>query len=191
MEKMAESENKRTVCPVEKAGGLDNKMRKWLQNPEKILKPYIKPGMTAIDLGCGPGFFTIEIARLTEKTGKVIAVDLQEGMLEIVRRKIAGTEFEQRIELHKCEADRIGLEVQADFVLAFYMVHEVPDKENLFRELGAILKPDGILYIIEPNFHVSKKSFEAMLEKLDATGFEITEKPKSFFNRAVIVKKRG
>lgn len=188
---MTESENKKTVCPVEKAGGLDNKMRKWLQNPGKILKPYIKPGMTAIDLGCGPGFFTIEMARLAEKTGKVIAVDLQEGMLEIVRRKIAGTEFEQRIELHKCEADRIGLDVQADFVLAFYMVHEVPDKENLFRELGAILKPDGILYIIEPNFHVSKKSFEAMLEKLDATGFEITEKRKSFFNRAVIVRKRG
>jgi len=34
---------------------LDNKLRKWFQNPQKILSPYIKAGMKALDVGCGPG----------------------------------------------------------------------------------------------------------------------------------------
>lgn len=81
---MTKTENPR-VCPVEKAGGLDNSIRRFLQNPEKILKPHINPGMTVLDMGCGPGFFTIEIAKLLNGSGKVIAADLQAGMLEIVR----------------------------------------------------------------------------------------------------------
>ncbi|KAB3547857.1 MAG: SAM-dependent methyltransferase, partial [ANME-2 cluster archaeon] len=47
------------VCPVESAGGLDNRVRRLLQNPQKILGNYVKEGMTALDLGCGPGFFSV------------------------------------------------------------------------------------------------------------------------------------
>jgi hypothetical protein len=42
---------KTRVCPVERAGSLDNGIRKWLQNPRKILGPYIEEGMTVLDLG--------------------------------------------------------------------------------------------------------------------------------------------
>ena len=51
--------NKR-VCPVEIAGGLDNRFRRLLQNPQKILVNYVQEGMTALDLGCGSGFFSVE-----------------------------------------------------------------------------------------------------------------------------------
>lgn len=51
------NEVKNRVCPVELAGSLDNKIRKWFQNPQKILAPYIKEGMKVLDIGCGPGFF--------------------------------------------------------------------------------------------------------------------------------------
>ncbi len=50
------------VCPVALSGSLDNSIRRWLQNPKKILSPYIKEGMTVLDVGCGPGFFSIEMA---------------------------------------------------------------------------------------------------------------------------------
>jgi len=50
-------ERNRRICPMELAGGLDNSVRRLLKNPQKILKPYIKEGMTVLDLGCGPGFF--------------------------------------------------------------------------------------------------------------------------------------
>lgn len=86
--------DKNRVCPVELSGGLDNRFRRWLHNPKKILGPYCKPGMTAMDLGCGPGFFTIEMARLVGTSGHVSACDLQDGMLEKLGAKIKGTHLE-------------------------------------------------------------------------------------------------
>jgi ubiquinone/menaquinone biosynthesis C-methylase UbiE len=184
---MSENTN---VCPVEKAGGLDNSFRRWIQNPEKIVKPYIKPGMVVLDLGCGPGFFTIEMAKLLNGQGKVIAADLQEGMLEIVRQKIRKTELEQTIELHKCQDQSVGVTEKVDFILAFYVVHEIPDQDKLFRELKSILKPEGKIFIVEPNFHVPKKSFDRMLERAKNWGFEIAKQPKSFLSRAVVLMQK-
>ena len=120
------------ICPSELSGGLDNQPRRLTQNPRKILKPYISEGMKVLDLGCGPGFFSIEIAKMVNESGKVIAADLQEGMLKRVTRKIKGTELEQRVMLHKCQDGTIGITEKVDFIFAFYMVHEVPDQDRLF-----------------------------------------------------------
>jgi ubiquinone/menaquinone biosynthesis C-methylase UbiE len=174
------------VCPSGFAGSLDNSLRRWLQNPQKILAPYISEGMTVLDLGCGPGVFTLEIARLVRESGKVIAADLQDGMLEIVAGKIRGTELEKRIELHKCEKNSIGLTEKVDFILAFWMVHEVPDHAGLFQDLKSILKPGGKLFIIEPKMHVTRTEFEKMSGVILQTGFKIIERPKVFFSRAML-----
>lgn len=183
---MSIEKNKR-ICPVERAGGLDNFVRRLLQNPQKILSPYISKGMTVLDLGCGPGFFSIAIAKMLSDSGKVIAADLQQGMLDKVIKKIKGTGLEHRIVIHKCEDNKIGVTENVDFVLAFYMIHEVPNQDNLFGELKSILKPDGKIYIIEPKFHVSKASFEDMINKTKSIGFEVIDRPKVFFSRTVLI----
>jgi ubiquinone/menaquinone biosynthesis C-methylase UbiE len=175
------------VCPSRHAGSLDNSFRRWLQNPQKILKPYIKEGMTVIDLGCGPGVFTVEIANLVHESGKVIAADLQDGMLEIVAGKLKGTELEKRVTLHKCQEKSIGLIEKADFILAFWMVHEVPDHERLFEEFKVILKPGGKVFIIEPKMHVTRAAFGKMTAGLINAGFEIIERPRVFFSRAILL----
>jgi len=180
--------NKR-ICPVERAGILDNRIRRWLQDPQKILKSYIKEGMTVLDAGCGPGFFTIDIAQMVGKSGLVIASDLQEGMLQKLRDKIRGTEFEKRITLHKCQEDKIGVSENVDFVLSFYLVHEVPDREKFFEEIISILKPNGQVLIVEPLFHVSRAAFEETIKKAQAAGFTPIERPKVFLSRAMIMKK--
>jgi ubiquinone/menaquinone biosynthesis C-methylase UbiE len=178
------------VCPVELAGGLDNSIRRSLQNPQKILKPYIKEEMTVLDFGCGPGFFTIEIAKMLGGGGKVIAADLQDGMLEKVKNKVKGTRLEQIIHLHKCESDKISVTEKVDFILCFYVVHEVPDKKRLFDEFNNLLKTNGKILIIEPNFHVSKNAFNDMLGIMENSGLKIIERPKSFMNRAVLAEKK-
>jgi len=178
------------VCPVELANGLDNSIRRLLQNPIKLLKPFVKKGMTVLDLGCGPGFFSIEIAKMLLDSGKVIAADIQEGMLEKVNKKIKGTELERRIELHQCEETKVGVTENVDFVLAFYMIHEVPDQELLFEELKSILKFDGKIYIIEPKFHVSKKSFDLMINRIKKIGFKVIDGPKVFFSRTAVLTKK-
>lgn len=182
-----ENGKNRTICPVERAGMLDTPLRKLFQNPQRILKPHIKAGMTVLDLGCGPGFFSIEIAKMLNGSGKVIAADLQDGMLEIVNKKIQGTELEQRIEIHKCGNSEIGVTQKVNFILAFYMIHEVPNQEKLFEELKSILKPGGIIYIIEPKMEVSMQSFEEMIKRVKNIGFEIVDKPRVSFSRAVLL----
>jgi len=120
--------------------------------------------------------------------GKVIAVDLQEGMLSKVRNKIKGTKIENRIKLHKCEERKVGVSDKADFLLAFYMVHEVPNQESLFTEIKSILQPNGKALIVEPKFHVSKKSFEETEELVKKLGFEVIERPKLFISRAIVLR---
>ena len=183
------SDGIKRVCPVERAGHLDNRIRRWLQNPHKILRPYIKEGITVLDLGCGPGFFSIDMAQMVGKSGQVIASDLQEGMLQKVKDKIKGTELEERITLHKCEENKIGVSEHVDFVLLFYMVHEVPNKEEFFKEIGTILNPNGQVLIVEPPFHVSKSAFEETVRKARDAGFTDVEGPNVIFSKTVILKK--
>ncbi len=181
-------EDKTRVCPVEYSGSLDNKWRKWFQNPQKILTPYLKPGMKVLDVGCGPGFFTIEIAKMIGDTGKVFAVDLQEGMLNQIRNKIAGTELQLRVQLVKSEIDGFNIPEKVDFILAFYMVHEVPDKDNLFKLLKSVLNEKGKFLFIEPTlFHVSKKEFESSLQKAVNAGFKVSDGPKLTFSHSAVL----
>lgn len=177
------------VCSVNMAFGLDNGLRRWAQNPHKKLLPYIKEGMTVLDIGCGPGFFTLEIAELVGKTGRVFAADLQEEMLQIIHKKISGTALEARITLHKCSESSIGLAEKVDFVFAFYMVHETPSQQAFFTELASIVKPNGQVYIEEPPVHVSKAAFEEMIRIAQQAGFLVTARPKVFLGHAVVLKK--
>ena len=176
------------VCPVELAGGLDNRIRRWIQNPWKILKPYIEEGMTVLDMGCGPGFFSVVIAQMVGKSGRVIAVDLQEGMLRKLRDKIQGTELEERITLHKSEEQRIGVSERVDFILAFYVIHELPNPKAVLEELRSILQPKGQVLIVEPPFHVSKTAFEDTKTKARNAGFTSAEGPSVFLGRTAILK---
>ncbi|MBN1211802.1 MAG: methyltransferase domain-containing protein [candidate division Zixibacteria bacterium] len=177
------------VCPVEEAGSLDTIFRRLLQNPRRILKPYLRAGMTVLDFGCGPGFFSIEMARMVGESGRVIAADLQEGMLQILRDKISGTELESRIVLHRCGPDKISVTERVDFALLFYVVHEIPDKDSFFKEIASILNPKGRVLIVEPPFHVNEKAFAATLDKASASGLTVTGRPKMFLNKCAVLTK--
>jgi ubiquinone/menaquinone biosynthesis C-methylase UbiE len=180
--------DKNRVCPVELAGSLDNKIRKWFQNSQKILTPYIKEGIKVLDIGCGPGFFTIELAKMVGNTGKVLAVDLQAGMLQKIKSKIHGTDLEDRIKLIKSEGDQINIPEKVDFILAFYMVHEVTKKNILFEALKNVLNEKGQFLVVEPKFfHVTKKEFGLTLQIAGEAGFKLSQGPKLAFSFSAIL----
>lgn len=159
------------VCPHQGAFLLDNWMRRILQPPHKILQGHVKPGDTVVDLGCGPGFFTLPMARLVGPDGQVLAVDRQARMLDHVRRKADRQGLADRIVCHKCRPDRIGLRLRADFILAWYMMHETPDPPRLLDELRALLKDDGRMLVVEPKVHVSQADFAALQKDARAAGW--------------------
>ena len=177
------------IFPVKRAGMLDSKIRRFLQSPKKIIGAYIKEGMSVLDMGCGPGFFTLDMAKMVGESGKVIASDLQEGMLEIVRDKIKGTELENKIILHKCKKDKIAISESVDFALLFHIVHEVPDEKMLFEELASISKPNAKVFIAEPSFHISKAQFEETINKAYKAGFRVIKRPKIFFSKVALLEK--
>lgn len=183
-------ENERNrVCPVELAHSLDNPMRRWLQNPRAILSGFVKEGMKVLDVGCGPGFFSIEMAKMVGPSGQVISADLQDGMLRKLTDKINGTALESRIKCVQCSTSAINVNESVDFILAFYMVHEVPDKPSLFRQLKAILNPGGQFLLVEPKmFHVSRKDFEATTQIAAGEGFSISKGPKLLMSWSAVLR---
>ena len=96
---------------------LDNWIRRLFQDPKKIVGEYVKEGATAIDIGCGPGMFTLAMAEKVGETGRVIAVDVQQEMLDAVRVKSGKRNLASRIRFHRSEPDRIGITEKADFIL--------------------------------------------------------------------------
>ena len=186
------NDERNRVCPVELSDSLDSKLRRWLQNPAKIVIPYVKDGYRALDVGCGPGFFTIEMAKLVGKSGKVIAADLQQGMLDRLKAKIEGTELEERITLVRCDKGRINVDQKVDFILTFYMVHEVPDKAGLFRQLNQALTEEGKYLLVEPKlFHVSAAEFQATLKIAEDNGFHVQDGPKLALSWSALLQKKS
>ncbi len=181
-------DRKGRVCPVARAGGLDNWFRRWLQNPRRLLAPYVREGMTVLDFGCGPGFCSFDLARMVGPSGRVIAADLQAGMLQKLRAKLWGHELEARVTLHQCRQNGIGLSQQVDFVLAFYVLHELPDQRAFFTEIQTLLAPQGQLLVVEPPIHVSRKAFEATIELAQEAGLALAGRPRVPFNKAAVLR---
>jgi len=170
----------------------DNLIRHILQNPDRIVGPFLQPGMNAIDIGCGTGYFTTAIARCTAPGGIVTAVDLQQEMLDVVREKTRREGLEDRVRFHRCREDTLGLGGEpAGFALAFWMAHEVPDQDRFFREVAAALTPGGKFLVAEPILHVSSDAFEETLARARKAGFTVAGRPGIFWSRAAVLEKEG
>lgn len=143
-----------------------------------------------LDMGCGPGYFTTEIAKLVGKEGKVIAADLQQGMLDKMIRKVRNYGFEKRVEAHRCESERTGIEKTVDFILTFWMVHEVPDQHKFFEKMKSLLNPGGRILITEPKIHVTKRDFSSMISRLESAGLLIIDYPHIVLSRSLLLTVR-
>ena len=179
------------VCPWWLAYTFDNPLRRLIHNPGKILSRYVKEGMTVIDIGCGMGYFTLGLAELVGDAGQVIAVDLQQQMLNIMLKRATRRGLAHRIIPHRAKPTAIGLTTPVDFILAFWMIHEVPDPALFFKEVAAILKPSAKLLYAEPTFHVPEKKYNQILADADETGLSISRPLAIRFSRATLLEKKA
>jgi ubiquinone/menaquinone biosynthesis C-methylase UbiE len=175
------------VCPASHAGFLSTSLRRLIQKPEKILDGLVEPGQTVADIGCGPGFFTLPLAKMVGEKGAVIAADLQAEMLDRLRARATRQHIANTIKYQLCEPQRIGITEKLDFILAFYMVHEVPSPDAFFRETRTMLNPGGRMLYVEPKFHISRDKFQTMVEQAEASGWHRHSSPKIFLSRTVIL----
>ena len=180
------------VCPVWVGHLLASPLRRLLQDPRKILGPYVQPGMTALDIGCAMGFFSLPLARMVGPDGKVICVDLQERMIRGLVRRARKAGLIERIRTHVCSGESLGLSdltEEVDFALAFAIVHEAPDAGRLFAEVHGTLKIQGKLLVAEPKGHVSARGFDTSLAAAEQNGLEIVDIPAIRCSYAAVLSK--
>jgi ubiquinone/menaquinone biosynthesis C-methylase UbiE len=143
-----------------------NPLRNFLENPGKLLGPYVREGMTVIEPGCGMGFFTLPLAKMVGPSGKVIVIDVQEIMIEKVQKRARRAGLEDRIESRLVKGSSLNLNGTAgkgDLALALYVVHEVPNQFLFFSELSEAIKPGCKLLVYEPAGHISEEEFQKSL----------------------------
>jgi len=180
------------ICPWYLGYVLASPLRWLYQNPKKILSPYLKQGMKVLEVGPGMGFFSLPIAKFVDKTGRIFCVDLQEKMLQNLRRRAARANILGRIEIRLCSEFSLQIDDltgSIDFALAFAVVHEVPDQKLLLKEIYNSLKKDGLLLISEPKGHVTKEEFDKTVVFAQSNGMKKVDTPKIRGSHSIVLRK--
>jgi SAM-dependent methyltransferase len=168
------------VCPWWLGYFLISPVRRLRQDPRKILSSYVHEGMTVLEPGPGMGFFTLDLARLAGPSGRVIAVDVQNKMLEKLKRRAAKQSLLERIETRLATKDSMALgdlQGRVDFALAFAVVHEIPPAARFFHQVADTLKPGAALLLAEPKGHLNPAKFEEELRTAAEAGLTVLERP--------------
>lgn len=163
------------ICPFWVGYLLTSPLRRWFEPYDVVLDNHVGPDMTVVDVGSAMGYFSLEMARRVGQNGRVVAVDLQPRMLEVLRHRAARAGVADRIETRVCSGEDLGLADLAsitDFVLAAHMVHEATDGAGILRQAFHLLKPGGILVVIEPQGHVTEQMFDTTRTWGRDIGFE-------------------
>ena len=178
------------ICPWWLGYALASPLRRLVHDPRDILSPLVAEGMTVVEPGPGMGFFTLELARLVGPRGRVVAIDVQPRMLAALRKRAGRAGLVDRIELRTPKDRRMGVEDLAgavDFVLAFAVVHELPDLAGFFAESHRILKAGGRMLVSEPVAHVTEAAFAATTELAEKAGFLVESRPAIRRSRSVVL----
>jgi ubiquinone/menaquinone biosynthesis C-methylase UbiE len=178
------------VCPWWLGYLLVSPVRRLIENPERLLGPYVRPGMRVLEVGCGMGFFTLPLAAMAGNTGHVLCVDIQPRMLKALRRRVRRAGLSARIEARQCDATTLGLTDRAgafDLALLIHVLHELPDAAAALAEIRAALKPEGRLLVIEPRGHVTAEAFEGQLARARAAGLAVESRlPHKRYHAALL-----
>jgi protein-L-isoaspartate O-methyltransferase len=167
---------------VEGAAWLDRTEREAEEAPSKAIAALgLKPGDVVADVGAGSGYYAVRLAKVVGPTGKVVATDLQPGMLDLIRAKVARERL-TNVQLVQGRSDDPVLPPGTfDLILMVDVYHELAEPQVFVRRLKEALKADGRLVLIEfrgedprvPIREEHKMSVEQVRQELGADGFRI------------------
>ncbi len=180
------------VCPRWLGYGLINPLRRLIHKPERILAGLVAEGAVALDVGPAMGYFTLPMARMVGPTGTVVCVDVQQGMLDSLKKRAARAGLADRLVLRCCTPASLCLadfDARVDFALAFAVVHEIADTPNLFAEISRALKPGALCLVAEPRGHVNAPGFDQTLAAAEACGLAVASRPKIAWFRAALLRR--
>jgi len=131
-------------------------------NPYKLLNAAgLKPGQKVLEVGCGPGFFTIPAAKIVGEKGKVYALDVDPVAVETVRRKVEEKDL-NNIEVILADASATPLPGESiDLAFLFGVVHALGDVDAVMCEMHRVLKAKGVLSI-QRSWWSEKKLLDAV-----------------------------
>lgn len=183
---------KNHVCPYWLGYFLINPIRKLMHNPKRILGTYIRPGMTVIDYGSAMGYFSIPLAKMVGKQGKVFCFDIQDKMLEKLISRARKARVEEIVVPRLITANGNSNQMAnhtADFTLLFAVTHEVDDKVQLFSFLSRKMKINALLLFAEPRGHVNAVSFKQSVLLAEKEGFRKVRDLEISKSHAILLEK--
>ena len=179
------------TCPYWVGYLLASPLRKLGEDPDAILAPWVAPGMTALDVGCAMGFYSLPLARMVGDEGRVICADIQARMLAKLEKRARRRKLDRIIETRQCSQEDLGLddlEGSVDLALAVNVVHETAYPRRFLTRLRALLRPDGKLLLTEPRGHVSEGAFEETRQLALALGFSEVERRRLRRSRLLVLQ---
>lgn len=179
----------RTIAPVMSAAGADwltREDREKYEQPEKVLDALnLRPGMTVADVGAGVGYFTLRLARRVGNTGRVLAVEVQQAMLDLLKQN-SDREKLNNIERVLGTTTDPGLpEASVDLALLVDVYHEFQQPEAMIAGIRKSLKRSGRLVLVEyrgedhpavPIKPEHKMTVQQVLTEIEPMGFRLQRK---------------
>ncbi len=160
--------------PASQAGVLLHPLRRRIHPPEEMLAWFgVDTGQTVLELGPGPGYFTIEAARRVGEGGRILCVDVQRDMLTALQRRLRE---HGAARAHPVLGDATRLPLADRSVDRAYLVTvlgEVPDRPAALAELRRVLRPGGLLAFAETFTDPDYVLRETLRDLCRATGFEV------------------
>jgi ubiquinone/menaquinone biosynthesis C-methylase UbiE len=132
------------------------KFRDFFSSPMIILEQIgIRSGWNVLDYGAGSGSYSISAAKLVGPTGRVYAADIHTLAIGQIQKK-ASRKGLRNIHTTLTECKTQLLDASVDVVLLFYVLHDFKNPDPILNELNRVLKPGGLLAVIDHKFEKDK-----------------------------------
>lgn len=166
------------------------------QKPDEVLRAlHLRPGQTACDVGAGPGYFTLRLARAVTPEGHVFAVDVEPKILDALRDRVAKAGARNVTPVLGLGDDPLLPAAACDLILIVDTYHHFRDGTAYLRRLRGALRPGGRL--VNVDFHkratplgpplAHRLAREDFLRDAEAAGFKLLEEPTFLENQYFLV----